>query len=163
MTCARLQVQSGELRFFIDVTHADLVIRESSAEGFLRRCDSFNEQHVRVNTGQPRVKIAVLDTGFNKCGIRGFIDNIKTSRKADRDFSEPIAGTKSFFETSSLEDECGHGTRVLSLLLRVAPNADYHVAKVSRTLQDNDPDAISRVVEVCGISHKRLRPLVDTF
>lgn len=90
----------------------------------------------------------MLDTGFNKSGIRGFIDDIKASRRAERDLSTPVIATKSFFETPSLDDECGHGTRVLSLLLRVAPNADYYIAKVSKTLRDNDQDAVNRVVKV---------------
>lgn len=144
-------------------TFTDLAFRKSSAKNFLARCDEFNTKYVKIHTGQRRVKIAVLDTGFNKDGIRGSIDGIKRSRKAGGGIATPIAATKSFFETASVEDECGHGTRVLSLLLRVAPNADFYVAKVSRTMEDDDQDAISRVVKVFSSPKNVAAPFVDSI
>lgn len=56
--------------------------------------------------------------------------------------------SKSWVEGSdSLSDSAGHGTHTLRLLLRVAPEADISVAKISATgsIEASDVDRIAAV------------------
>lgn len=68
--------------------------------------------------------MAVLDTGYDE-------DAAFFSRpRIDR-----IRGWKDFVNSSSTAiDESGHGTHVVSLLMRVAPYADIYVARVARNI-----------------------------
>lgn len=70
--------------------------------------------------------------------------------------SNPLKGVRSFGQndTKKGEDTDGHGTDVMRLLLKVAPEADYYVAKISRTKQDKDENATKNIISV-----RIIRPL----
>ncbi|KAK5167686.1 uncharacterized protein LTR77_007385 [Saxophila tyrrhenica] len=71
-----------------------------------------------------RVKVAVLDTGYDPDA--SFFDRPRTDR---------IKGWKDWADGSEISvDESGHGTHVVSLLMKVAPYADVYVARVARNV-----------------------------
>lgn len=98
-----------------------------------------------------RIKIAVLDTGIdiNQPSISGHLDVLKMARwelnpgKLDN----PIKAKQSFIGGSPT-DQCGHGTRVAELLLKVTPYADLYLAKVSNGMRDGDAGSASHIAEV---------------
>lgn len=73
-----------------------------------------------------RIRVAVLDTGVDEestfwrgaCRIR----KMKGS---------PIRETKSFVG-APIDDELGHGTNVAAIILKIAPESDLYIAKISR-------------------------------
>jgi hypothetical protein len=101
-----------------------------------------------MTTHNPRVKVAVLDTGYCRNDLRGEIDHIKRERRHKRD--SPIQDQRNF-TPGGVEDTCGHGTRVLQLLLQAAPDADYYIAKISEGVDDGSESTVDSVISV---SHK---------
>ena len=70
------------------------------------------------------MKIAILDTGID-ISHPSIIGAIKSKRIQEN--------MQSFVENDeSVKDECGHGTHIASLLSRVAPQAEIHIAKVAK-------------------------------
>lgn len=129
------------------------------AKRYLNLYDRFLDDYIRPSAGEKRantvkrVKIAVIDSGMNyreeSAALRGCIDHVKSQRcDADRLALNPIRARHSFIPGSSMEDQCGHGTRVLQLLLKTAPEADFYVAKVSTTLSDESPLTANYVAAV---------------
>jgi hypothetical protein len=98
-----------------------------------------------------RIKIAVLDTGIdtNQPSISGHLDVIKMARwklnpcKLDN----PIKAEQSFVGRLPT-DQCGHGTRVAELILKVALYADLYLAKISNGMRNGDAESASQVAEV---------------
>lgn len=77
----------------------------------------------RSSPDLPRIRIAILDTGYDP-ESRFFSLSVRQNRlKEWKDFTkfnlEPI-------------DEDGHGTYVVSLAMRMAPAADIYVARVAK-------------------------------
>jgi hypothetical protein len=74
------------------------------------------------------VRIAVLDTG---CSMETpILDQRGQEYRLKKNW-------KDWVDTSSTpRDEHGHGTRIVSLLLRIAPKAEIHVARVARDVED---------------------------
>jgi len=72
-----------------------------------------------------RVKIAILDTGFDKHD-----PYLEACRNRIKDSRSWIGGR------NDIEDEAGRGTHSLALLLQVAPRSDIYVARIARS---NDP------------------------
>ncbi len=72
----------------------------------------------------PRIRIAVLDTGYNP----------KTEFFSDRNRQPRLQGWKDWAVESSAcpRDDNGHGSNVLSLLMKMAPMADMYVARVAK-------------------------------
>lgn len=98
-----------------------------------------------------RIKIAVFDTGIdvNQSSICGHLDRIKFGRwklKQDK-MDDFIKAKQSFVEGPSI-DQCGHGTRVAELLLKVAPYADLYVGKISNGIMDDNDGTASHIAEV---------------
>ncbi|KAL1617277.1 hypothetical protein SLS56_011048 [Neofusicoccum ribis] len=117
---------------------------------WLDKMDSINSMlSAQGNAVQP-VKIAVLDTG---CSLDSpiFLMEGQEARLKDR--------WKDWVESSPKPtDENGHGNRIVSLLLRIAPNAEIFVARVAknpRSLQKSD----SRIAQ--AIRHAALEWGVD--
>lgn len=74
--------------------------------------------------GPPRIRIAVLDTGYDP-NSAFFLDRARKRRiQMWKDMTTADATTA--------RDEHGHGTHVLSLLMKVIPSADFYVARVAR-------------------------------
>lgn len=77
----------------------------------------------RTDMAEKRIRIAVLDTGYDPGAI--FFNRDRRRRlKVWKDFVELGQGTP--------KDEEGHGTHVLSVLMQVAPAADIFVARVAK-------------------------------
>ncbi|KAI1827031.1 peptidase S8/S53 domain-containing protein [Xylaria intraflava] len=73
-----------------------------------------------------RIRIAVLDTGYDKDAV--FFN---------RDRKRRLRGWRDYVEDQPYPmDEDGHGTHVLSVLMKVAPAADIFVARVTRDTPD---------------------------
>lgn len=120
---------------------------------FFRLFEGFREQHKAYWGLGPRIKVAILDTGFDReeSATRGYTDRIRNERRrrngGRRD--DPIKAIRSFVGDAG-EDSCGHGTRVAQLILRLAPQADLYVAKVSKGLSDGDVKSPEFVENVIG-------------
>jgi len=70
-----------------------------------------------------RIKIAVLDTGYDSSS-NFFKDEIRPPRITWKDFHN---------DSEVAQDEDGHGTQVLSLVMKVAPAADIYVVRVAKS------------------------------
>ena len=77
----------------------------------------------QANRSARRIRIAVLDTGYDAATI--FF--------SDRSRKRRIQGWKDMAPepSASGQDEDGHGTHVLSILMKVIPAADFYVARVA--------------------------------
>ncbi|OTA91125.1 hypothetical protein M434DRAFT_397492 [Hypoxylon sp. CO27-5] len=73
------------------------------------------------------VKVAILDTGFDK--------DTSFFQMAPR--QDQIKGWMDFSDSPSQNpvDECGHGTHTLALAMKVAPAAHFYVARVTQDLE----------------------------
>ncbi|KAK4168330.1 hypothetical protein QBC43DRAFT_310098 [Cladorrhinum sp. PSN259] len=90
----------------------------------------------KVRSPPQRIRIAVLDTGYDPNSIF-FRDGVRKRRiQMWRDMTTADATTA--------RDEQGHGTHVLSLLMKVIPAADFYVARVARNTGEL-ADSISNV------------------
>lgn len=109
--------------------------------------DDHHEEH-KYASYYPRIRIAVLDTGINISTLGGQLALLKRRRKlCERGASSPIKQQQNFTQEGE-EDTCGHGTKVLQLLLRAAPDADFYVAKISEGIRDNNDDTANAVTDV---------------
>ncbi|KAK4169925.1 hypothetical protein QBC43DRAFT_306849 [Cladorrhinum sp. PSN259] len=85
-------------------------------------CASFKQ-----NRALGRIRVAVLDTGYDPSSI--FFKAPDRRRR--------IQAWKDYVSSDSLRlDVDGHGTHVLSLMMKVAPAADIYVARVARGTPD---------------------------
>ena len=95
--------------------------------------DQTNKRRV---LSKPRVKIAMLDTGYDPHNA-AILSN-----------SSRIAGYQDFTGSHSSTSACdlsGHGTHGLALLLRSACNANIYVGRVGTTMRDLSEDAVVKV------------------
>jgi hypothetical protein len=92
----------------------------------------------KANRSLERIRIAVLDTGYDPATA------FFLARK------RRIQGWKDMVVDSSTtrRDEDGHGTYVLSLLMKVAPAANFYVARVARNTNDL-ANSTENVAKVC--------------
>ncbi|RSL74845.1 hypothetical protein CEP51_011412 [Fusarium floridanum] len=94
-----------------------------------------------------RIRIAVLDTGYDPEAIM-----FKTPKRKRR-----IQKWKDYVieDSTTRRDEDGHGTHVLSLVMKVAPAADIYVARVARDTEGlahstkNISEAITWAAQEC--------------
>ncbi|KAI9766109.1 MAG: hypothetical protein M1840_006816, partial [Geoglossum simile] len=108
-----------------------LQLRES--ERWLNKIisSSLNKRIVRNNActqaPTPRIKVAILDTGYDKEAV--FFNRHRNSR---------IKKWKDWVMNNSPDpqDQDGHGTHVLSLLMKIAPAADIFVARIAKETED---------------------------
>ena len=91
----------------------------------------------------PRIRIAVLDTGYDP-NSAFFVDRDRKRRvKKWKDMTTADAAIAL--------DEQGHGTYVLSLLMKIIPSADFYVARVARN-EDELAGSTSNVARVSLLS-----------
>ncbi|KAL8296015.1 hypothetical protein RB600_001482 [Gaeumannomyces tritici] len=134
-------------------------------EAFFSSFDKFREQYIvpkfkEGRAGRKRIRIAVLDTGIDRDEMRACLDVVAATReqhkcpKKDRD---PIKETRSFtgVRGDNEEDNCGHGTHVTSIILRLAPEADLYIAKVASGTRFDNPAGIAKAIDwavgVCDV------------
>ena len=95
--------------------------------------DSFNTIEARSRKFEP-VRIAILDSGFDPGNPLLMTD--------DQQLDPRIKGVWNFVhqtEPLDIQDEIGHGTHALGLLLKVATCAEIYIAKIaSRETLDHD-------------------------
>lgn len=108
-----------------------------------RHVEPFNNA-VQPTRGRPSsrafepVRIAILDSGFDPAS-----PHIENDTPRIQDIQSFIPGT----DSSDIQDEIGHGTHTLGLLLKFATCAEIYVAKVANqeTLGRGSYDAITQV------------------
>lgn len=107
------------------------------AEKWLNQVDSLIREMRKANPSTPkRVRIAILDTGYDP-------DTPFFLRRERR-----IAAWRDWVDADpSPSDFHGHGTHMLGLIMRIAPQADIYVARVAKTPEDLEN--VERVAEVC--------------
>ncbi|KAI1111129.1 hypothetical protein F5Y14DRAFT_328140 [Nemania sp. NC0429] len=104
----------------------------------------------RRRQGDPRVRIAVLDTGID-------LEHPKLSRSKAR-----IMDCRSWVaDDPSIGDVCGHGTHIASVLLKMAPWAHLYVARVFKDGDDVSDSGVAAIVE--AIHHARVEWKVDVL
>ncbi|SCV51685.1 uncharacterized protein FFB14_12146 [Fusarium fujikuroi] len=124
--------------------------KKAFAKSFMNRFHDFQTTHTSRSEQAPRVKIVVLDTGLKSddADIRALCRTIERERRNRSRESKinksPIRITRNFTEDSDTDAE-GHGTRVVELLLRLAPEADIYVAKISHEITTEVSD--KRILE----------------
>ncbi|KAL7797031.1 hypothetical protein V8C43DRAFT_277981 [Trichoderma afarasin] len=87
-----------------------------------------------------RIRIVVLDTGYDPDAVF-FLNRDRKRRIFWKDFVEE--------NQPEAKDENGHGTHILSVLMKVAPAADVFMARVARDTQDlpNATENIAAAIE----------------
>ncbi|KAI8689253.1 Subtilisin-like protein [Fusarium keratoplasticum] len=97
------------------------------AKTFLERAESFYNKHIHHLPIKNRIRVAILDTGIDDTKV--FFRAAKKNR-TKRD--SPVMDQKSFLAGISVTDTDGHGTNVAAIVLKMAPEADLYVAKISK-------------------------------
>ncbi|KAK4964402.1 hypothetical protein LTR28_003759 [Elasticomyces elasticus] len=90
-----------------------------------------------------RIRVAILDTGYDRGSI--FFRN-RSRRSRIKGWKDLVDGLP------EAEDTDGHGTHVVSLVMKMAPAADIYVARVAKNtdgLQDASKNAISWATDNC--------------
>lgn len=112
--------------------------RCSQSEAWLDDLSRCYQRHLtELNPHAPRVKIAILDTGYD--GKDSVIQDEK--HRIQQAISKVENGNVSV-------DRVGHGTHALALLLKVAPFADVYVIQLanSKTLPKKDWIRVEEVI-----------------
>lgn len=92
-----------------------------------------------------RVKVAVLDTGFEP--PEGLMVNYEDANRIKESKSWVASGGDQEVNSENWrKDLDGHGTQVAYLLLRVAPLADVHIAQVFKTQKDLEDSRMAATV-----------------
>ncbi|CAH0054820.1 unnamed protein product [Clonostachys solani] len=131
----------------------------NNSEDFLRRFAQFHRRFIvpkmtKENRGsRERIRIALLDTGLSDTGSdlqscikevieyrrsQGFTEYPKARPKDKENPRYPIREQKSFVEgdRSCIDtSSCGHGTQLACLLLKLAPDADLYIARISPDME----------------------------
>lgn len=145
--------------FFFDAQSIERDHHATSAQTYFERFDMFREQHIlpalkSTKRSQRRVKVAILDTGIceGDPSIRGLINKAMGPEgqglfKRPRN---PIKLVKNCLKNGHEDatDTCGHGTHVAYLLMRVAPEADLYIYKISEGMTDNNAEDINTVSQL---------------
>ena len=87
------------------------------------------------------VRIAILDSGLD-LENPFIIENQQLPNPCIKEVRSFVHGTGPY----DVQDEIGHGTHALGLLLKVAPRAEIYVARIARqeTLDSNTYDNIAK-------------------
>ncbi|KAK2009327.1 subtilase [Colletotrichum eremochloae] len=117
-------------------------------------CDERCSDLKQTNKNATRVKIAVLDTGLQLPSA--LQENYEEEGRINLQQSETFVPVTEGKTTHHWRVDCdGHGSRVGEIILRIAPTADLHVAKVFETRGDlADPKMATQV-------HKRIAEAID--
>lgn len=92
------------------------------------------------------VRIAILDSGFDPAS-----PHIENDTPRIQDIRSFVPGT----DSSDMQDEIGHGTHNLGLLLNFATCAEIYVARVANqeSLSHGSYDAITQVRLIFALTH----------
>ncbi|KIW11595.1 hypothetical protein PV08_10896 [Exophiala spinifera] len=114
----------------------------------------FSDLNIELVSGfqdVPRVKVAVLDTGYDPASIFFSEPERKIRIQRWKDFARRLPNQTK----SAREDNDGHGTHVLSLVMTIAAAADVYVARVTqgRTARDLHEacDSIAKAIEHAAV------------
>jgi len=113
-------------------------------ENYLRPLLFPDNSNKRRVPSKPRVKVAILDTGFDPTNPLIIAHYSRRAGFQDFTTSDPF---------SPACDASGHGTHGLALIHRIACHADVYVARVGRTMHDLSENAVVKVS-----SHRALAP-----
>jgi hypothetical protein len=117
---------------------------QSETEAWVKALGEFSESTATLKVVP--VRIAVLDTG---CSLEApILDQQGQEHRLMKNWKDWV------HETTIPQDEHGHGTRIVSLLLRIAPKAEIHVARVARDMEglQNATQTIASVSLTCAFS-----------
>jgi hypothetical protein len=113
----------------------------------------FSSRKIRESVS--RIKIAVLDTGYDK----------KTPFLAEDELRQKcLLGWKDFSDAQEKDavDQDSHGTQVLSLVMKVAPAAEVYVARIARDRPGLREEGHKINVNVAKVNHAVLKNLNAT-
>jgi hypothetical protein len=134
MTRPHLQERKSVQVRLIVSTLANTLSRDKLSDGWFRRLRRVVFPMLPTNPRtEDRVKIAILDSGIDLSEDYIFLnpDRIK--------FRSFLRGDE------GIEDLIGHGTHTAAVLLKVAPNADIFIARVTASGNLEDTACIERV------------------
>jgi hypothetical protein len=103
----------------------------------------FYTENIQNLSNERKIRIAILDTGIEE--DNAFFKGVKRTR---REKDSPLKDRKSFTGGLNVADSFGHGTDVASLILKVAPEANLYIAKISEGQEEEGPEPI---VKVCAL------------
>ncbi|KAM0425638.1 hypothetical protein ACHAPT_009170 [Fusarium lateritium] len=109
------------------------------ARDFLDRAYDFYTQHISHLPSEKRIKVAVLDTGIDDTNIF-----FRAARRNRRKRDSAIKLQRSFLAGVSASDTDGHGTNVAALVLKMTPEADLYVGKIS---SGHEVDGTDHIIE----------------
>lgn len=118
---------------------------EKAASKWMSRLECLNRELAQVAPAvglrEPtrRVRIAILDTGYHDNAPFFFLPDVRSRLKGWKDW---VGGSDRH------EDLHGHGTHLVSLVMKCAPEADIYVARVSKSPSEL-LDSSDNVAEVC--------------
>lgn len=118
---------------------------EKCASEWLLRLKSFNRELAQVaptvglNDHSQRVRIAVLDTGYDDNAPFFFLPDVEGRLKGWKDWVDGSDHPK---------DLHGHGTHLVSLVLKCAPEADIYVARIAES-PNQLLDSSENIAKVC--------------
>ena len=121
----------------IPVEQSKLSKDQKDAKRWLRRVQLLNRE-LKSASQVPvrRVRIAILDTGYDPDAVF-FQPNARRNR---------LVEWKDWVEDAKEPTDCnGHGTHLVSLIMKIAPEADIYVARVAK-----DPMGLSDASEAIG-------------
>ncbi|KAI0446279.1 subtilase [Xylaria telfairii] len=117
-------------------------------------CKYRYEQRSGIDQKTVRVKIAVLDTGLQLPG--GLRENYEEAERVNMQQSDTfVTPTKGAAIHDWKVDDDGHGSRVSQILLKFAPTAELHIAKVFKTRLDLEDHKLATQV------HKRIAEAIN--
>ncbi|PMD46968.1 subtilisin-like protein [Hyaloscypha variabilis F] len=112
------------------------------ANDFLSRANNFYTEHIQNLSDDRKIRIAILDTGINE--DHAFFKGVKRRRRAK---DSPFKGMQSFIGDSNTADSFGHGTNVASLILKIAPEANLYIAKISKGQEEEGSEPIVKAIQ----------------
>lgn len=112
--------------------------KQNASQQWLEKIDFLNQKLISTTARcQKRVTIAILDTGYDDGAAFFQSPRRRVRLQKWRDW---VVGAQ------EPKDADGHGTYILSLIMRIAPEANLCVARVAR--KPSDLDVVDNVVQV---------------
>ncbi len=100
----------------------------------------------RCTQSQARIRVAILDTGYDRNSIFFWNSSRKSRVRGWKDWVGNLPKARA-------EDLDGHGTHVVSLVMKMAPAADIYVARVAKDT-DGLQGASRNVAEVPSLARR---------
>lgn len=114
---------------------------------FFDRAEAFYQKRIMNLSNDRRIRIAILDTGVDE--KNGFIKGVRRLRNLKDKKDKTLKQFESFVEGPK-DDSYGHGTNVAALVLKIAPEADLYIAKISHGQEMDRVDQIFKVCDMAG-------------